>query len=174
MKKYPKPGQVKICYIDTDAFIYYIKTDDVYKEMMPDLDRYDTSDYQPDNQFNLPLVNKKVIGLFKDENNGKLMKRFVGLRSKLYSHQLDYGEETKKAKGIKKNVVAKLRFSDYQNCLYDNSIIYRSMNVFKSIKHQIFTRTIKENALNCNDDKRFINENNINTLAWGHYKITND
>lgn len=78
MLKYPNPGQIKILYMDTDAFIYDIKTNDVYKDMAQDLHKFDTSSYCVDNPYNLPLVNKKKIGLMKDENNGIVMKRYVG------------------------------------------------------------------------------------------------
>lgn len=171
MKKYSNSNQATLCYMDTDSFIYNIKTDDVYRDMSQDLDKFDTSNYSSNNAYNLPLVNKKVIGLMKDENGGKIMKRFVGLRSKLYSIQLDDGFETKKAKGIKTNVTNELKFYDYKNCLDSKSIIYKSMYIFKSIKHEIFTQFINKIALSSNDDKRYIEENGINTLAWGHHKI---
>lgn len=173
LKKYPNPGQLTLCYKDTDAFIYDIKTEDHYKDIVDDLHKFDTSDYAPDNPYGLPLVNKKVLGLMKDENKGKIMRRFGGLRSKLYSTQLNIGDERKKAKGIKRNVVEKLRFFDYKNCLDKRDVVYKSMYLFKSIKHTIFTKCVNKIALSCNDDKRYICENNINTLAWGHYKIEN-
>ena len=50
---------------------------------------------------------------------------------------------------------------------YINQCIY----IFKSIKHKIFTKHITKIALSSNDDKRAIQENGINTFAWGHYKI---
>lgn len=103
--------------------------------------------------------------------HGKIIKSAVGLRSKLYSVQSDDGYETKKAKGIKRNVVHKFRFSDYKNCLDTKTIVYKSMYIFKSIKHKIFTKHITKIALSSNDDKRAIQENGINTFAWGHYKI---
>lgn len=168
LKKYPN---ARICYMDTDAFIYNIMTDDIYSDMLQDLDKFDTSNYEPNNPYNLPLVNKKKIGLMKDENGGKIMKFFVGLRSKSYCHKLDLGGETKKLKGIKKNVVDKLKFYDYQRCLNEKEIVYRSMHIFKSIQHTLFTRFVNKIALSSNDDKRFICNDNINTLAWGHYKI---
>ncbi len=107
LKEFPTPKQVRICYMDTDAFIYYIKTNDIYENMSNNLDKYDTSNYEPNNQYNLPLVNKKVIGLMKDENGGIIMNAVVGLRSKLYSFKLDDGGELKKAKGIKKKCCRK-------------------------------------------------------------------
>ena len=36
----------KLCYMDTDSFIAYIKTDDIYKDVAEDVEaRFDTSSY---------------------------------------------------------------------------------------------------------------------------------
>jgi len=53
--------------------------------MKEDSDKYDTSDFNPDNPYGIELKNKKVPGLFKDDMSGKPITEFVGLRSKLYS-----------------------------------------------------------------------------------------
>ena len=60
--------------MDSDSFIVYIKTDDIYKGIAKDVEiRFDTSKYELDRQ--LPKgKNKKVIDLIKDELNGKIMK----------------------------------------------------------------------------------------------------
>ena len=44
----PKYGEtVKLCYMDTDSFIVYIKPDDIYKDIAEDVEtRFDTSNYQ--------------------------------------------------------------------------------------------------------------------------------
>ena len=46
----PKYGEkVKLCYMDTDSFIVYIKTDDIYKDIAEDVEtRFDTSNYELD------------------------------------------------------------------------------------------------------------------------------
>ena len=60
--------------------------------------------------------NKKVVGLMNDEL-GKIMAIFVGLRAKTYSYLIDDGSEDEKAKGIKKCVIKiKLKFENYENC----------------------------------------------------------
>ena len=38
----------------------------------------------------------KVIGMFKDECNGKIKQEFVGLRTKLYSYKM-YNEKKKRS-----------------------------------------------------------------------------
>jgi len=53
--------------IDTDSLIYHIECDDVYKNMKHDIARFDTSDYPADNVYDMPLANKKVPRLMKDE-----------------------------------------------------------------------------------------------------------
>jgi len=46
---YIKPkygGSAKLMYMDTDSFVYYIKTEDVYKDISSDVEaRFDTSNY---------------------------------------------------------------------------------------------------------------------------------
>ena len=43
-------------------------------------------------------VNKKVMGMFKDEFGGKIMKESCVLRAKTYTHLMDDDSEKKKAK----------------------------------------------------------------------------
>ena len=41
--------KAKLCYMDTDSFIVYIKADDIYKEIAEDVEtRFDTSNYELD------------------------------------------------------------------------------------------------------------------------------
>ena len=101
---YVKPKyceKAKLCYIDTDSFIVYIKTDDIYKDIAKTVEtRFDTSNYQLDR----PLFkekNKKLIGLMKGELGGKIITKFVGLWEKTYGQLIDDGSEDKKVKGIK-------------------------------------------------------------------------
>lgn len=48
---------------------------------------------------------------------------------------------------------------------------YRDMISFRSYKHDVKTISTKKIALNRHDDKRFIMENRVDTLPWGHYRI---
>ena len=59
--------KAKLCYMDTDSFIVYIKTNDIYKDIAGALEtRSDTSDYEFQRQ--LPVgKNKKIFDMMKDE-----------------------------------------------------------------------------------------------------------
>ena len=62
----------------------YIKSEDYYKDIANDVERwFDTSSYDKNDDRSPPIgKNKKVIGLFKDELGGKIMKEFSGIRTK--------------------------------------------------------------------------------------------
>ena len=79
----PKYGdRVQLCYMDTNSFVIHIITEDFYKDIANTVERwFDTSNYDENDERPLPRgMNKKVIGLFKDELGGKFMKVFVGVR----------------------------------------------------------------------------------------------
>ena len=119
--------KAQLCYMDTDNFVVNIKTKDFYKDISQDDNkRFDTSNYT----FDRPLptgINKKVIGLMKDELGGDIITEFVALRPKAYSYVTNNFIEMKKAKGTKKCVVNKmLRFNDYTKCLFDNGKVLKS------------------------------------------------
>ena len=71
----PKFGDnAKLCYMDTDSFIIYIKTEDFFKDIADDVEcKFDTSNYEVDGP--LPTgKNRKVIELMKGELGGKIIK----------------------------------------------------------------------------------------------------
>ncbi|XP_057296161.1 uncharacterized protein LOC130625103 [Hydractinia symbiolongicarpus] len=89
---------LKLCHMDTDSFVYHIKTDHFYKDIADDVAlRFDNSGYDKKDNRPLPIgLNKKVIGLMKDELGGKIMREFVDLRAKTYTHKQLDGTEDKK------------------------------------------------------------------------------
>lgn len=161
-------ASLKMCYTDTDSFLYSAQTDDIYEDLKLNFKKYfDTSNYADNNIYGITKRNKKVPGLFKDEFGGRLIAEFVGLRSKLYCIKTE-NVEIKKAKGTKKSIVKKLQFKDYKNVLVNSSFVRRKNMIFKSLKHEVFTQSLNKVALSYNDDKRIILKDKINTLSWGH------
>ena len=57
-----------------------------------DRELFDNSDYSKYSKFYLG-ENKKVIGKFKDEAAGHPITEFVGLKSKMYSYEIDDGKD---------------------------------------------------------------------------------
>ena len=99
--------------MDTDSFLVYIKTDDIYKEIADVETRFDTLNFELDR----PLQKGKIKSnrLMKDELGGKIMTKLVGLRAKTYSYLIDDSSEDKKAKDIRRCIKKrKLKFENYR------------------------------------------------------------
>ena len=172
--KYDEYGEyVKLLFTDTDSLCYEIMTDDFYKDISPDIkERFDTSNYPKDHPSGIETgVNKKVIGMFKDEAAGKQIVEFVGLRAKLYSYRMDQGKVEKRAKGVKKAVKKNITFEDFKDCLLYGKTQRRQMNVIRSHQHEMFTETVNKVALSNEDDKRIVCDNGIETHAYGYLVI---
>ena len=169
----PKFKDPQLCYMDTDSLIYEIRTEDFYTDITDNVPAgFDTSGYCPNRP--LPIgLNKKVIGLMKDELGGAMMTEFMALRPKRYSYKKLDGGEDKKCQGIKKCIVKKtLMFEDYKNCLFNSNTIYRSQLMFQSIKHDIFMLQVNEVTPSRDDDKRISKKDRISTLAREHKSLS--
>jgi hypothetical protein len=109
----------------------------------------------------------------KDEAGGDAILQFVGLRAKAYAFlQETNGEivESKKLKGIKKNIVKKkIHFQHYKDCLLSGHDHYARMVTFRSKLHVVDTVEQIKKSLSRFDDKRFILDDGISTRAYGHY-----
>lgn len=190
-------------YTDTDSLIYELESDP-YELMKSDChEHFDTSDYPLNNRYGIPLVNKKTLGMMKDENCGVPMTDFVGLRSKLYvvksliteddknAKRLKWKNEeydseeiesliqnygvSKKAKGVKKSVVRSgISFEDYIECLETWEKKTVSQNIIQSKNHRVYSLTKVNTALSPEDDKRYPIPGSFDTLPWGHYSLTNN
>ena len=70
----------------------------LFKDINNDAERwFDTSNYDENDERPVPIgMNKKVVGMFKDELGGKIMKEFCALRDKTYTY-LIYDDSEKKS-----------------------------------------------------------------------------
>jgi hypothetical protein len=290
MKKKYK-DKIHLLMTDTDSFVYHIETEDIYKDMKEIYDTtyeyedknyplftkvFDTSDY-PENHPMHSKENKKKIGKFKDESNGRPILEFCGVRSKMYSilkednifevdvlklkkemeaegyydeddeletpkfydkdGKLIYDEngnlkqkqfpqhpelvkimkqnvkqakqeweqymmksddkldenttfwkdgneyvgqqsilKTKSvAKGIKSSEIKKLTHKNYYDALFGTTKEEKSQSVSANFirheNHQLYSQTITKTGICGFDDKRFVESDNIHTLAHGHCEI---
>ena len=166
-KQYP---ECSLLYTDTDSFILKIETADIYKDIKKNIDFYDTSNYKKDH-FLFNKKNKKVLGKFKDECGGVPIKEYAGLRPKMYS-VITQTEKIRKAKGVKKNVVKnQITHQNYLDCLFNCKTFKHSMDMLRSYNHQIYGIKVNKSSLSPLDTKRWIADDEINTLAYGHYTL---
>ena len=96
------------------------------------------------------------------------MKEFSALRAKTYSYLMDDNSEIKKSKGTKKCVIKReLMFENYKDCLFNDKIILKSQQRFKSYNHDVYTEEVNKIALSSNDDKRLQTFDRITTYPYG-------
>ena len=174
--------RAKLLFTDTDSLCYHIRTDDFYKEMKDNEEHYDLSDYPEDSPF-YSTENKKVLGKFKDECNGKAPSEFAGLRPKMYSLKVPNEETKKKAKGVQKAYVKnKICHEDYVRCLRSEKREDKQQRAkwcaIRSYKHQLKSIELNKVGLCAYDNKRYLLDrrrsewgDGIESLSYGHHRI---
>ena len=136
------------------------------------MQHFDTSNFET------PLYrdeNHRKLGKFKSETGSTQPKEFVGLRVKMYSLWVPADPKTSflKAKGIQKAYVKKkvrhTQFLDVlRNVTRNTKATFRK---FRSTKHVVNTVKMTKLCLCAFDDKRYILDDGISTLAYGHYSL---
>jgi hypothetical protein len=139
------------------------------------IDIFDTSNY-PRDHFLYNSKNHRVPGKMKDEASGRIINEFCGLRSKMYSLMMyddDYNKriEKKTAKGISRYVTQKIKHDQYKQCLFEKEELMIHMNQIRSFQHKLFSVTQHKLGLSPYDDKRYILNDGVTTMAYGHYMI---
>ncbi|MEH0008405.1 MAG: hypothetical protein V6Z82_06750 [Flavobacteriales bacterium] len=191
-KKYGE--NVELLYTDTDSLLLEVQTEDFYEDMLKDKESYDTSNYPKEHKL-FSTKNKKVLGKMKDEcavdeeiDKKKyipvlyMISECVCLRPKMYSLDckkiMGYTTEKKdqksikKAKGVKKCVIKKrISHENFKEALCERKEAYRTMNFLRSYGHEIHGIQMNKLSISPYDSKRWICDNGITTLAYGHYKI---
>ena len=156
--------------MDIDSFVINIFTEDFFEDINNDLERwFDTSNYHENDKRPLQIgVNKKVIGMFKDELGRKIMKEFCAIRAKTYTYLMDDDSEKERNKGTKKCVIKRrFMFENYKDSLFNNKTILKSQLRFKSEYHNVYTEEVNKIALNSNDDKRLQTFDRVTTYPYG-------
>jgi hypothetical protein len=171
-KRYADKAQ--LLYTDTDSLLLLVETPNIYDDMLEDAQYYDTSDYPEDHKL-YSKTNKKVVGKFKDECNGKPISEFVGLRPKMYSIKVVDDGEIKKAKGVSKPVVEKeLNHAMYVECVKNGNQMKHTMISIKSDHHHMGMYKTNKISLSALDTKKYICADGVTTLAYGHHRISEE
>ena len=98
----------------------------------------------------------------KDESEGKIIDDFVVLKSKLYSMKNIDGKEFNTAKGV--NIA--IEFNEFKDTLFNKKIIRHKMRRIQGKKHKMGTHKMNKMSLSVFDDKRFVLDDGIHTLAY--------
>ena len=162
--------KARLCYTDTDSLVIHVETKDFYKDIAGDVEKwFDTSNYDEKDKRPLPIgINKKVIGMFKDDLGGKIMKAFCALRAKAYAYITEDGSVHKRAKGTKKCIIKReIMFEHYKDCLFNSKTIKKSQQRFRSNHHNVHTEEVNKIALSSNYDKRLQTFERITTYPYG-------
>ena len=141
-------------YMDRDSFLLEIETCDFFEDIKEDLKEwFDTSSYDknvvlPKEYAQVREVNKKRIGMMKDELGNGYMTEFVALSPKVYAFEetrLDNSLiEHKKAKGTMKNVTKRVFSLICRNCLFENKMFNCIQNRMKRSPLSADTRQINK------------------------------
>ena len=162
-----------LLFTDTDSLCCEVRTDDLLKDFGTILHELDTSNFDP----TLPQfsqVNRRVLGKFKSETGSMAPGEFVGLRAKMYSLTVPKASSKSflKAKEIQKNFVKKhARHHQFLNVLKNATTTHAKFRNFRSTNHIINTVEMNKLCLSAFDDKRYILNDGVHTLAYGHYSI---
>jgi hypothetical protein len=170
----------QLLFTDTDSLMYEIEDTHLYEKIWRHRDEFDLSDYPKD--FFHDATNKAIIGKFKDEAKGKTAEAFVGLRAKMYCWKLSKqltdntyaSEEKARAKGIQRAAMRDVRFEDYEQQIrtpHEHKVTNRRIG---SHLHRLYTYEYDKKGLCSFDDKRYILEDGISSLAYGHYRVKLD
>ena len=168
--------KAKLLFTDTDSLCYHVKSQNFFQDIKDRSDLYDLSNYPKDSPY-YDATNKKVLGKFKDETEGKPPSEWLGLRPKMYSLEIEEGGDDKKAvaKGIPRTAQKRITHADYRRCLLsDKPTDKQQLSKFRTIRstrHKLKTLEIQKIGLCCFDNKRWLREGGVAGYAYGHWRI---
>ncbi len=118
------------------------------------------------------VTNNKVPGKFKDETGGREIQEFVGLRSKMYSFTVSDAEVNKSA-GIASSVIkSSITHKNYVDCISGCAAPHVANTSIRSFSHDVYTTETQQTGLSPFDDKRYVLDCGVDTLAYGHCDIS--
>ena len=159
-----KKFNAELFFTDTySSLTYETKSEDVYEEFFKHKNLFDLGNYPKDSKFFDP-VNEKAIGKMKNMSEGKINDKFLGLKSKMYSMKNIDAKESNTAK--RANIATE--FNEFKDTLFNKRVVRHKMKRVQRKKHKIETYEINKILLLCFDDKRFVLDYGIHTLAYFH------
>ena len=127
----------------------------------------DLSNYLKDSKLFDP-VNEKAIGKMKDESKGNISDEFFGLKSKTQSIKYVDSKENKTGKVVYKIAVKNIMYEQNIDVLFSKKVVRHNMKRIQSKSQRTGTYDVSKISLPCFDDKTYILDDGIYTLAYFH------
>ena len=147
---------VSLKYVDTDGFFLFSKSQNLFQELKTLKNDYlDCSNLSEGHPLFYPPLNAGIAGKLKDETAGAPISEAVFLRPKLYSLKYGINKESRRAKGVKKSVIAReLHHKRFLETLLQSRELYVTQRSIQSRAFTNYTVETRRKALSCFDDKR--------------------
>ena len=100
----------------------------------------------------------------KDEFGEVIVDEFFGLKSKMYSIKRIDSKECNTAKGVS----IAIELNKLKDVLFGKKIIKHKTKRIQSKKHELGTYEINKISLSCFDDKKYVLDDRVYTLAYFH------
>jgi hypothetical protein len=167
-----------LLYCDTDSLVYEIRTEDAYKDMKDNEEKFfDLSemDFMENIKSNL---NKKKLYKMKAECKGLVINEFLALAPKNYFYERETLQNVKeeqfikKSKGVSKCIVKdEINKDDYINVLNTGEKLCKNMTNIISKEHILKTINFDKIALTAYYDKSYLMEDGNTMKPYGHHSI---
>ena len=168
----------RILFSDTDSFLLYAETENIYSDLSSIKQYLDTSNYNEKHSL-FSSSERLIPGLFKDEFPIKdltfpeIPMIFVGLKPKMYMIYTNHSSYYTKSKGVGSNRSNKYKLQDFIDALINGAKRKERIISIRTRDAQIFTEQSIRTTLNSFDDKRyFINQ--VFSLPFGYFGLNSD
>ena len=161
-----KCDNVELLYMDTNSFITKI-TDEKFDEIMFENKQFfDLSNFSKDCKY-YSGDNNKVPGKMKHKNGGAPIIEFISSKPKSNT-VIDVNNYEKIVhKGHNSNI----KSDEFKDVINNKKVIRHPMKEITFKNYKMYTQENNKISLSYFDDKRYIIEDGINTLAYGHKDI---
>ena len=174
--------QAQLVMTDTDSLLIYVEEESFYEKMRALLNWLDLSAYADthpifadETALQLKGENRMALGMMKDANPSSPITEVVALCSKTYSFVTESEENERRAKGVvRASLNRQISHLNYRNCLLDDAQTSVESSRIQHFKHRVYTVRGLKLALSCYDDKRYICNDRVRTLAFGNRRCVGD
>ena len=141
--------------------------------MGDNLDYYDTSDFPKDHPLHSQM-NKKVLGKMKERASARalLSQKLSALDPRCTPYYWRTTKTLKKQRAQQKlSQKKRITHQNYKDALFKKTAFKHGMNMLRSKNHEIFEIHLNKTSISPFDSKRWIKEDGVHTLAYGHKDI---